>query len=86
MFNNGETYSFTLPAVVEPVDLGLPSGTLWANCNVGAVSPEDYGGYYAWAETKEKSTYSWSNYKYSDATGNKISKYCMSSLYLGLHL
>lgn len=28
------------------VDLGLPSGTLWATCNVGAASPEDYGGYY----------------------------------------
>lgn len=79
IFNNGETYSFTLPAVVEPIDLGLPSGTLWASCNVGAVSPEDYGGYYAWAETEEKSTYSWSNYKYSDATGRKISKYCDDS-------
>ena len=77
--NFGETYSFTLPAVVEPVDLGLPSGTLWASCNVGAVSPEDYGGYYAWAETEEKSSYSWSNYKYSDAKGNNISKYCISS-------
>lgn len=80
IFNNGETCSLTLPPV-GAVDLGLPSGTRWANCNVGAVSPEDYGGYYAWAETKEKSTYSWSNYKYSDATGNKISKYCMSSYY-----
>lgn len=77
--NFGETRSFTLPAVVEPVDLGLPSGTLWASCNVGAVSPEDYGGYYAWAETEEKSTYSWSNYKYSDATGRKIYKYCDGS-------
>ena len=28
------------------VDLGLPSGTLWATCNMGAGSPEDYGGYY----------------------------------------
>lgn len=77
--NFGETYSFTLPAVVEPIDLGLPSGTLWASCNVGAVSPEDYGGYYAWAETEEKSSYSWSNYKYSDAKGKNISKYCISS-------
>lgn len=77
--NFGETRSFTLPAVVEPVDLGLPSGTLWASCNVGAVSPEDYGGYYAWAETEEKSSYSWSTYKYSDATGRKISKYCDDS-------
>ena len=33
------------------VDLGLPSGTLWATCNVGAENPEDYGDYYAWGET-----------------------------------
>lgn len=40
------------------VDLGLPSGTLWATCNVGATSPEDYGDYYAWGETTTKSDYS----------------------------
>ena len=46
------------------IDLGLPSGTKWACCNVGATTPEAYGGYYAWCETEEKSTYNWSNYKY----------------------
>ena len=30
------------------VDLGLPSGILWAAYNVGATSPEEYGGYYSW--------------------------------------
>lgn len=35
----------------EYVDLGLPSGILWATCNVGANSPEDYGDYFAWGET-----------------------------------
>ena len=35
----------------EFVDLGLPSGTLWATCNIGANSPEDYGDYFAWGET-----------------------------------
>ena len=34
------------------VDLGLPSGLLWATCNVGADNPEDYGDYYAWGETE----------------------------------
>lgn len=34
------------------VDLGLPSGTLWATCNVGAENPEDYGDYFAWGETE----------------------------------
>ena len=44
------------------IDLGLPSGTKWACCNVGASKPEDYGSYYAWGETKEKTTYNWSTY------------------------
>ena len=34
------------------VDLGLPSGTLWATCNVGANSPEEYGGYYTFEEAQ----------------------------------
>ncbi len=45
----------------EYVDLGLPSGLLWATCNVGATNPEDYGNYYAWGETTTKSTYTESN-------------------------
>lgn len=48
----------------EWVDLGLPSGLLWATCNVGASSPEEYGNYYAWGETKTKSSYSWDTYAY----------------------
>lgn len=46
------------------VDLGLPSGTLWATCNVGASVPEDYGDYFAWGETKPKKVYNWSTYKW----------------------
>ena len=46
------------------IDLGLPSGTKWACCNVGATSPTKYGAYYAWGETAEKSTYTWETYKY----------------------
>ena len=48
----------------EYVDLGLPSGTLWATCNVGANSPEEYGDYFAWGETVPKELYDWSNYKW----------------------
>lgn len=66
----------------EYVDLGLPSGTLWATCNVGANKPEDYGGFYAWAETETKKSYCWSTYKYSQL-GKKgyylMTKYCTSS-------
>ena len=48
----------------EYVDLGLPSGTLWATCNVGASKPEEYGDHFAWGETKPKTTYNWGTYKY----------------------
>lgn len=36
-----------------PIDLGLPSGTLWCDRNVGAISPEDYGGYFQWAGAED---------------------------------
>ncbi len=48
----------------EYVDLGLPSGTLWATCNIGANSPEEYGDYFAWGETETKSYYERDNYKW----------------------
>lgn len=63
----------------EYVDLGLPSGTLWATCNIGASRSEDYGNYYAWGETKTKSTYNWDTYKYANGDYNKMTKYCCSS-------
>ena len=44
------------------IDLGLPSGTKWACCNVGASSPGESGGYYAWGETCEKEMYDWEYY------------------------
>lgn len=64
---NTNTY-FTCPDNNHPhtIDLGLPSGTKWACCNVGATAPEAFGGYYAWGETEEKSTYSWSTYIHCD--------------------
>jgi hypothetical protein len=49
----------------DAVDLGLPSGTLWATCNVGATAPEEYGDYFAWAETvPNKDFYQWSTTPY----------------------
>ena len=49
--------SFTTEDIPEgAVDLGL--SVLWASCNVGADSPEEYGGYFAWGETTTKSDYS----------------------------
>ena len=55
-------------APCEAVDLGLPSGTKWASCNVGATKPEEYGGYYAWGETEEKNYYDWNTYIHCDGT------------------
>ena len=49
---------------VEYVDLGLPSGNLWAKCNLGASAPEQYGDYYAWGETTPKQEYTYPNHKW----------------------
>lgn len=58
------------------VDMGLPSGVLWAKCNLGATKPEEYGDYYAWAETKPKEVYDWTNYLYCNGAPNQLTKYC----------
>ena len=64
----------------EYVDLGLPSGLLWAACNIGSNSPEEYGDYFAWGETQKKDTYEVANYKYaaegSDELHPQLTKYC----------
>lgn len=63
------------------VDLGLPSGTLWATCNIGANAPEEYGCYFAWGETKPKTTYDWSTYKHCNGDIDQQIKYCNNSQY-----
>ena len=63
----------------EFVDLGLPSGTLWAPCNIGASSPEEYGDYFAWGETEVKENYSWSTYKWCNGSADTQTKYNTSS-------
>ena len=63
----------------EYVDLGLPSGTLWATCNVGASSPEEYGDYFAWGEIEPKNDYIVSTYKYCKGTFSTLTKYCTNS-------
>ena len=59
----------------EYVDLGLPSGILWATCNIGADSPEDYGSYFAWGETETKNAYNWRTYKWCGEDYDKVTKY-----------
>ncbi len=75
-------------AASEYVDLGLTSGTLWATCNVGATSPEQYGDYFAWGETIPHQAnadgdivYDWSTYKYSNGSSSTMTKYCTNSSY-----
>lgn len=63
----------------EWVDLGLPSGTLWATCNVGANSPEEYGDYFAWGETFSKDYYDWTTYKWCNGSMDGITKYSYGS-------
>lgn len=55
------------------VDLGLPSGTLWATCNLGSNTPSVQGGFYAWGETSTKSNYTWETYAFG--TENNFTKY-----------
>lgn len=53
----------------EYVDLALPSGTLWAKCNIGANKDTDTGSFFSWGETiiKQKNKFTRSNYKYYKA-------------------
>ena len=69
------------------VDLRLPSGTLWATCNVGATSSTECGNYYAWGETKPKNTYTYETYKWVDQNKKGMydiplfTKYCRDEKY-----
>ena len=62
------------------IDLGLPSGTLWATCNVGANKPSAYGLYFQWGDTKGytkeqvgkgkgKKAFKWDDYKWNASEG-----------------
>lgn len=65
----------------EYVDLGLPSGLLWATMNVGAKTPEDYGHYFAWGATEPQIEYDWSTYKWCKGSYDTQTKYCTDSDY-----
>lgn len=57
----------------EWIDLGLPSGTRWATCNIGATQPSQPGGLYAWGETTTKTSYIPGNSKTHGKNMNDIS-------------
>ena len=61
------------------VDLGLPSGTRWATANVGALTEQEYGSYYAWGENAPKDNYNWANYQHCDGSATGLTKYCTAA-------
>lgn len=67
----------------EWVDLGLPSGTKWATCNIGATKSEEFGDYFAWGETKPKELYDWTTYSYCNGSWNSLTKYSIEDGYHG---
>ena len=78
----GETRAFSTKKTTEKdmyIDLGLPSGTLWATINVGASAPDESGSYFAWGEIAPKGYYSWSSYKWRNGSGGTMTKYCTNS-------
>lgn len=84
MFTYYKTYKELGKKINDYVDLGLPSGTLWATCNVGASKPSDAGLYFQWGDTvgytadqvgKDKQ-FNWGDYKWSiDGSSSNFSKY-----------
>ena len=84
----GRTEEAHTPANAVAVDLGLPSGTKWANMNVGAEKPEDYGLFFAWGETKgytsdtsDGRSFDWASYKWCNGSNNTQTKYCTDASY-----
>ena len=69
---NNIPYNLTTPKTSETivtndvlsVDLGLPSGNLWALCNIGATKPNEAGSKFAWGEIESKTTFTQNNYKW----------------------
>lgn len=57
-----------IPLAMHFVDLGLPSGTLWGSCNIGATNINKEGARYAWGEVSVKERYEWDNYAFADSS------------------
>lgn len=80
---------------IELIDLGLPSGNLWADRNIGAETPEKNGLYFAWGEIEgytavqvmaKERRFTWSQYKAKEIYGNltpemDAAKACLGEYY-----
>ena len=73
------------PILEDWVDLGLPSGLLWATHNVGAAVPTGFGFHFAWGETRTKSDFGYGNYRYGTYDRYhfiyNLTKYCSNPSY-----
>ena len=81
-------FAGTTPSGLLAVDLGLPSGTKWANMNLGAENAEESGLFYAWGETtgfhseiSDGFIFNWANYKWCRGNRETLTKYCTNSDY-----
>ncbi len=82
---NGKTATCGVGVGPASVDLGLPSGTLWAEMNVGSTTPSDPGSYFAWGETTTKSSYTWASLKYcNNGSASSFSKYTTAGAELSI--
>lgn len=54
------------------IDLGLPSGTRWAPCNVGATMPHERGDFFAWGEIEKKEKYTWNTYSHCEKGNHRL--------------
>lgn len=90
LVNETNMIYFMNNSLYEFVDLGLPSGTKWASCNVGAEKPEDFGLYFAWGETEgytaedvnnDVKQFNWTDYKLCGGSNSTLTKYNNNSSY-----
>lgn len=85
-FSASHYYTITVKLTEVPngVDLGLPSGTVWASKNLGAADEAEAGLYFAWGETMGYASdhvFNWASYVYSGNEINTLSKYNNIELY-----
>ena len=77
----------SIQSLYEFIDLGLPSGTKWASCNVGATKPEEFSLYFAWGETEGYSgitntkKFTELDYKYCNGSISALTKYNYNSTF-----
>ena len=86
------TCTIFVAAKMKAIDLGL--SVKWAECNLGATTPEEYGDYFAWGEVEpyyirqkpitwkegKEEGYSWASYKWANGASIKLTKYCPTNM------